>query len=45
MMLDAGCGDPEKNTAKLNIRDHALYTGGKHDRKTEQKKPNIARES
>lgn len=36
MMLDAGCGDPDKNTAKLNIRDHSLYTGGKHDRKTEQ---------
>jgi malic enzyme len=36
VIIDAGNGDPSHNTAHLTIRDHELYTGGKHDRKTER---------
>ncbi len=32
VMIDAGCGDPSTNSAKLTIRDHELYTGLKTDR-------------
>merc|ERR1740138_1534219 len=32
VIIDAGCLDPEGNTAKLVIRDHELYTGCKQDR-------------
>jgi malate dehydrogenase (oxaloacetate-decarboxylating)(NADP+) len=32
LIIDAGCGDSSKNTDKLEIRDHPLYTGLKQDR-------------
>jgi malate dehydrogenase (oxaloacetate-decarboxylating)(NADP+) len=32
LIIDAGCGDETKNTDKLTIRDHPLYTGVKKDR-------------
>ena len=34
MILDAGCFDPDHNTAHLNIRDHEDYTGAVQDRVT-----------
>jgi len=34
VIIDAGCGDPVKNTANLTIRDHEMYTGSKQDRIT-----------
>ena len=34
VIIDAGNGDPSKNTAHLTIRDHELYTGCKQDRVT-----------
>lgn len=36
VIIDAGCGGPEKNTAGLTIRDHELYTGARVDRETQQ---------
>ena len=27
MIIDSGCSDASGNSAKLNIRDHELYTG------------------
>jgi len=35
LIIDAGCGDSSKNTAKLEIREHPLYTGLKQDRAME----------
>jgi len=32
LIIDVGCGDVSKNTDKLEIRDHPLYTGLKQDR-------------
>ena len=32
VLIDAGCQDKDKNTAKLTIRDHSLYTGEKQER-------------
>merc|ERR1719382_1625371 len=32
LIIDAGCGDSSKNTDKLEIREHPLYTGLKQDR-------------
>ncbi|CAE7247026.1 ME1 [Symbiodinium sp. CCMP2592] len=32
VIIDAGCSDASGNSAKLTIRDHALYTGLKQDR-------------
>ena len=36
VIIDAGNGDPDRNTAGLTIRDHELYTGAKADRKRQQ---------
>jgi malate dehydrogenase (oxaloacetate-decarboxylating)(NADP+) len=32
LILDVGCGDASKNTDRLPVRDHPLYTGLKQDR-------------
>jgi malate dehydrogenase (oxaloacetate-decarboxylating)(NADP+) len=32
LIIDAGCGDSSKNTDKLTIRDHPMYTGLKQNR-------------
>ena len=32
LIIDAGCGDASKNTDRLEIREHRLYTGLKQDR-------------
>jgi malate dehydrogenase (oxaloacetate-decarboxylating)(NADP+) len=32
LIIDAGCGDSSKNTDRLEIREHPLYTGLKQDR-------------
>merc|ERR1719321_2585889 len=32
VIIDAGCGNPSENTAKLEIRDSPHYTGTKQDR-------------
>jgi len=36
LIIDAGCGDSSKNTGRLEIRDHRLYTGLKQDRVMEK---------
>jgi len=38
LIIDAGCGDSETNSAKLVIRDHPLYTGLKQDRVVQKSK-------
>ncbi len=35
VIIDAGCGGPEMNTAGLTIRDHELYTGARVNRETQ----------
>mmetsp|Transcript_45083 Transcript_45083/g.107140 ORF Transcript_45083/g.107140 Transcript_45083/m.107140 type:complete len:623 (+) Transcript_45083:122-1990(+) len=32
LIIDAGCSDSSGNTAHLEVRDHALYTGDKRER-------------
>jgi malate dehydrogenase (oxaloacetate-decarboxylating)(NADP+) len=32
LILDVGCGDATKNTDRLTVRDHPLYTGMRKDR-------------
>jgi malate dehydrogenase (oxaloacetate-decarboxylating)(NADP+) len=36
VLIDAGCAGPEKNTARLTIREHKLYTGSKTNREMTQ---------